>query len=71
VADKGSSGPTQSADPGKPRLILTDTALQFVGDEAESRISCPANQTSSSPRPATTAPRSPLVPEAQGSPHIG
>jgi hypothetical protein len=55
VAGKGFVWSYPERRPGKPRLIRTDIAVLFVGDEAESRHFCWASRRRSSPRPATTA----------------
>jgi hypothetical protein len=41
--------------PGKPRLIRTDVAVLFVGDEAEKQALLLGEPEASSPCPATTA----------------
>ena len=43
--------------PGKPRVIRTDIAVLFVGDEAEKQALLLGEPGTSSPRPATTAGR--------------
>jgi hypothetical protein len=58
VADKGFVWSYAERRPGKSRLIRTNIAVLFVGDEADKEaVPCWASPRRSSPRPATTAGR--------------
>jgi hypothetical protein len=55
VADKGFVWSYPERRPGQPRLIRTDIAVLFVGDEAEKQALLLGEPDLFSPRPATTA----------------
>ena len=57
VGGKGFVWSYPERTPGKPRLIRTDIAVLYVGDEARNRRLSSASPGSSSPRPAMTGGR--------------
>ena len=57
VADKGSVWSYPERRPGKPRLIRSDIAVLFVGDEAEKQALLPGESEIFFTTPATTARR--------------
>ena len=54
VGDKGFVWSYPERVPGRPRVIRTDIAVLYVGDEAEKRRCCWVNRSCSSPHPRTT-----------------